>query len=74
MGSCPIDHTPEEVQKKLQSQREFLPTDVYDKSVHLLQQEQAQETLNELFHLLKKYDLAEPQEQEQRNADILQLS
>ncbi|MBB6450101.1 hypothetical protein HNR44_002079 [Geomicrobium halophilum] len=74
MESCPIDHTPEQVKEKLESQQNFLPSEVYEHANQLLKRELSQETLNELFHLLKKYDLAEPQEQEQRNSALLQLS
>ena len=73
-SSCPIDHTPEQVKGKLNSQYSFLPENVYNGAFNLLNQKPSQETLNELFHLLKKYDLAEPQEQKQRNEKILRLT
>lgn len=73
-SSCPIDHTPEQVKEKLESQHPFLPTNIYDKAAGLLRQEQPQETLNDLFHLLKKYDLAEARERKSRDEKILALA
>ncbi|AXF56946.1 group-specific protein [Salicibibacter kimchii] len=73
-SSCPIDHTPEQVKEKLESQHSFLPENIYDKAAGLLAQEQPQETLNELFHLLKKYDLVETRERKERNEQILALA
>ncbi|QQK74753.1 group-specific protein [Salicibibacter cibarius] len=73
-SSCPIDHTPEQVKEKLDNQHPYLPENIYVKAAHLLNQEQSQETLNELFHLLKKYDLAETRERKERNEKILALA
>lgn len=73
MGACNIDHSFEDVFKKLKSQEEFLPDELNKKIHHFLGKEHSQETLNELFHLLKKYDLAEKTEQESRNEKMLKL-
>ncbi|PAV30447.1 group-specific protein [Virgibacillus profundi] len=67
MGVCNIDHSREDVVKKLKSQENFLPEELNKKIHHFLKKEHSQETLNEVFHLLKKYDLAEKSEQEDRN-------
>lgn len=67
MGSCNINHSKEDVISKLESQKGFLPTDLYPKVEAYLQTNLPQETLNEIFHLLKKYDLAGEAEQNERN-------
>ncbi|PRO67246.1 formate dehydrogenase accessory sulfurtransferase FdhD [Alkalicoccus urumqiensis] len=74
MSSCPIDHTPEDTKAKLDSQKEHLPAIVYAEAESILQGTPDQEQLNELFHLLKKYDLAEPDEQKQREQGITALA
>ncbi|WP_458412927.1 hypothetical protein ACNQFZ_19270 [Schinkia sp. CFF1] len=65
--ACEINHTKEDVYKKLESQRGFLPTELYLKIESYIQTNLSQETLNEIFHLLKKYDLAGDAEQQERN-------
>jgi SAM-dependent methyltransferase len=67
MSECSIDHSQDDVQKKLESQREHMPSQLAKDLALLLTREQSQETLNELFHLLKKYDLAAAEEREERN-------
>ncbi|MDF2679627.1 MAG: ribosomal protein L7ae [Brevibacillus sp.] len=66
MGECKLDHTVEDVQKKLAEQAPFLPQERVEQLQALLETELSQDRLNELFHLLKKYDLAAPEEREQR--------
>ncbi|WP_010282923.1 hypothetical protein [Bacillus timonensis] len=73
MSTCNIDHSKEDVVKKLQSQVNFLPKDLYNKATLFLEIEQTQKTLNELFHLLKKYDLAAEEEQQKRNQAMEEL-
>ncbi len=73
MGVCNIDHSQESVLKKLKSQEEFLPQDLTDKLHHFLDEDRSQETLNELFHLFKKYDLASKSEQEERDGQLITL-
>ncbi|MGD7044398.1 hypothetical protein [Jeotgalibacillus proteolyticus] len=65
--SCKIDHSQEDVTNKLQSQKAHLPQSIYTGSEKLLKSNPDQKTLNELFHLLKKYDLAAKEEQLKRN-------
>ncbi|KIY21378.1 MULTISPECIES: hypothetical protein [Mesobacillus] len=67
MGECKIDHSKEDVQKKYESQKEFLPQDIQASFNNFLEEEHTQEILNEVFHLLKKYDLAAEEERNQRN-------
>ncbi|MEH7386524.1 hypothetical protein V7147_14115 [Bacillus sp. JJ1521] len=73
MSTCNIDHSKEVVIKKLQSQESFLPKELYNKAAQFLEPEHTQHTLNELFHLLKKYDLASEEEQQKRNIAIEEL-
>ncbi len=73
MSTCNIDHSKEDVIKKLQSQESFLPKELYKKAVQFLELERTQLTLNELFHLLKKYDLAPEEEQQKRNLAMEEL-
>lgn len=70
MGTCNIDHSQEDVVEKLQSQESFLPVDLFQTLYAILKEKQSQETLNELFHLLKKYDLASHVEQQERNEKL----
>jgi len=65
--ACEINHSKEDVLKKLESQKEFLPSELYPKIEAFIQTDLPQETLNEVFHLLKKYDLAGEAEQQERN-------
>lgn len=67
MYTCNIDHSKEDVMNKLQSQEGFLPKELFTKAVQFLEVEHSQQILNELFHLLKKYDLAPKEEQQERN-------
>lgn len=71
--SCPIDHTTDEVRKKLEEQKPFLSEEVYESAKLMLDIEQPQERLNELFHLLKKYDLADAEEQLKRNEELHEM-
>lgn len=72
MGKCNIDHSRESVVAKLESQEGFLPTELTEELGQFLKSEQPQETLNEVFHLLKKYDLASEEERKERNRKLKQ--
>ncbi|MGF9711021.1 MULTISPECIES: group-specific protein [Paenibacillus] len=74
MGKCSIDHSHEDVAQKLESQKEFLPESLTADLQQFLLREHSQQTLNELFHLLKKYDLASKEEREERNVKLKQLT
>ncbi|EIJ81354.1 hypothetical protein PB1_00375 [Bacillus methanolicus PB1] len=67
MGTCNIDHSHEDVRKKYEAQAEFLPGGINDLFETFFKKEQTQEILNEVFHLLKKYDLADEKEKAERN-------
>lgn len=71
MGECRLDHSLEDVRKKLSDQSEFINPELYRGVVSFLEKgELGQQTLNELFHLLKKYDLADEEERQRRDADM----
>ena len=70
MSVCNIYHSSEDVVEKLNSQGAFLPKALFEQSQQFLKEEHSHEVLNELFHLLKKYDLRSEPEQEERNTKI----
>lgn len=67
MGECKIDHSHEDVKKKYESQKDFLPGDMSPLFHQFFTEEHTQDILNEVFHLLKKYDLSTEEEQNERN-------
>lgn len=67
MSECKIDHTIEDVKNKYESQADFLPEDVKASFSDFFDAVHTQEILNDVFHLLKKYDLATEDERETRN-------
>lgn len=71
MSQCNLDHTLDDVRKKYEAQRPFLPKETEAQFQKFFQTEHSQELLNEVFHLLKKYDLAEEEEQEHRLRQLL---
>ncbi|WP_428908490.1 hypothetical protein [Niallia sp. Krafla_26] len=73
MSNCQLDHSHEDVLKKYQSQKEFLPNEMVPLFNQFFAKEHTQLVLNEMFHLLKKYDLSSKDEKEQRNQQILTL-
>lgn len=70
MSSCPIDHSLEDVQKKLSEQESFLLAGLADGLKIYLTEDVSQEALNDIFHLLKKYDLASAEERTERDAQF----
>ncbi len=73
MSECKLNHSVEDVKKKLEEQSAFLPKDLFTLLERLLSNPVDQVTLNEIFHLLKKYDLAAPEERERRDEQLRQL-
>ncbi|MCQ6279025.1 group-specific protein [Bacillus sp. EB600] len=67
MGECKLNHSQEDVQNKYEAQSEFLPDDLKELFTAFFQKQHTQDLLNEIFHLLKKYDLASGEEQKERN-------
>lgn len=70
MSNCQIDHTHADVEKKYESQKEFLPQEMTPLFQQYFSKEHTQTNLNEMFHLLKKYDLASDEEKETRNTKL----
>ena len=67
MSECKLDHTHEDVKSKYVSLAAFLPEDMKPLFNQFFEKEHTQDLLNEVFHLLKKYDLATEDEQANRN-------
>ncbi|PFX60897.1 group-specific protein [Bacillus wiedmannii] len=68
---CNIDHSMEDVMNKLESQKSFLPEVIFKELKGFLRGNHSQEILNDVFHLLKKYDLVSEEEREIRNTQLL---
>ncbi|MDQ0255677.1 hypothetical protein J2S74_003059 [Evansella vedderi] len=73
MGECKLDHSLEDVRKKLQEQASFLSKELYEGFTNFLDKDLSQQELNEAFHLLKKYDLSSKEEQEVRNEKMKEM-
>ncbi|GAA0430835.1 hypothetical protein GCM10008983_04080 [Lentibacillus halophilus] len=73
MENCPIDHSHDDVVTKLNNQKDFLPVEISANMDRFLEHTLTQETLNTLFHLLKKYDLASYEERQDRNKQLLSI-
>jgi len=67
MSECKLDHSQEDVKSKYESQAAFLPEEMKSLFNQFFAKEHTQDLLNEVFHLLKKYDLASAEEQNERN-------
>ncbi|RSD25481.1 group-specific protein [Mesobacillus subterraneus] len=67
MGECKIDHSKEDVLNKYESQKDYLPEEMHPLFNQFFQDDHTQDILNEVFHLLKKYDLATGGEKNERN-------
>jgi ribosomal protein L15 len=66
MSSCKIDHTIDDVTKKLKEQTPYMDHSLVEKCFNFLSTSVSQAELNELFHLLKKFDLASEDEKKIR--------
>ncbi|QOT00097.1 group-specific protein [Brevibacterium sp. JNUCC-42] len=73
MGECKLDHSQADVLQKWTDQQVYLPQPLADQIQSFLQKELSQSTLNELFHALKKYDLAGASERAVRNQKLQEL-
>ena len=73
MGRCTIDHTLEDVQQKLSEQSALMPRELVIEVGDSLVEGADQEFLNEVFHLLKKYDLADDKERKERDQKLKEL-
>ena len=74
VSSCPIDHSLEDVHKKLREQEPFLPKDIAEGVKSYLTEAVTQEALNDIFHLLKKYDLANAEERTKRDTQLIKYT
>ncbi|WP_066288565.1 group-specific protein [Bacillus sp. FJAT-29937] len=66
MSECKLDHSHEDVREKYEQQKDFLPHEMAPLFESFFKKEHTQDILNEVFHLLKKYDLASEDERKQR--------
>ncbi len=73
MGDCKLDHSLEDVRKKLADQSPFLGPSLVKRLDDYLGPEVGQAILNEMFHLLKKYDLATAEEKLERERKLEEL-
>ena len=73
MSRCSIDHSQNDVKQKLTEQQVWMPSELQNRCQLFLSKPLDQETLNEVFHLLKKYDLASETERGERNHRLDQL-
>ncbi|MCQ6276124.1 group-specific protein [Bacillus sp. V3B] len=73
MSTCKLDHSHEDVKKKYESQLPFLSEQMIPLFEQFFSKEHTQNVLNEMFHLLKKYDLASDEEKEERYKQMMLL-
>jgi hypothetical protein len=73
MSNCQLDHSQEDVKKKYESQLSFLSVEMIPLFEQFFSKEHTQNVLNEMFHFLKKYDLAPDEEKEERNKQMMLL-
>ncbi|NRD76449.1 group-specific protein [Bacillus sp. BRMEA1] len=66
MSTCKLDHSHEDVKQKYESQKDYLPEEMKQLFEQFFAKEHTQDLLNEVFHLLKKYDLAAEEEKSER--------
>lgn len=67
MSECKLDHSHEDVKNKYESLAQYLPEHFTQLFTQFFQKEHTQELYNQVFHLLKKYDLASDEEKKERN-------
>lgn len=66
-NKCKLNHPVGDVRNKYETQKEYLPSDMISSFEAFFTREHTQDILNEVFHLLKKYDLVPQEDREQRN-------
>ncbi|WML45946.1 hypothetical protein [Neobacillus sp. PS3-40] len=67
MSECKVNHSHDDVKNKFESQATFLPDELTSLFKSFFEKEHTQDILNQVFHLLKKYDLASDEEKSGRN-------
>jgi hypothetical protein len=73
VGDCKLDHSLEDVRKKLSDQAPFMDQVLVQQLETFLSENTGQDTLNEIFHLLKKFDLASVEERADRENTLRKL-
>ncbi|SFA88169.1 MULTISPECIES: group-specific protein [unclassified Bacillus (in: firmicutes)] len=73
MSTCNLDHSHEDVKKKYESQAAFLPAEINSLFKGYLEKKHTQLELNEVFHLLKKYDISPVEVRGIKNEQLLQI-
>ncbi|UII57781.1 group-specific protein [Cytobacillus spongiae] len=73
MSECKLNHSLEDVIQKYETQVEFLPIEIKEGFAKFSSGDHQQELLNEVFHLLKKYDLSTDEEKQKRNNQLLEI-
>ncbi|MGG0718519.1 hypothetical protein ABE096_13125 [Robertmurraya massiliosenegalensis] len=73
MSECKLDHSLEDVKNKFEAQSSYLPEEIKSLFEKFYREEHAQDILNDVFHLLKKYDLATDNEKETRNNRLMMV-
>lgn len=70
MDPSTVNHSIEDVSRRLERQSQFMPAHLYFQFEELLNWPLDQEIVNQLYVLLKKYDALTDGEREERNANI----
>jgi len=73
VAECKLDHSLEDVRKKLTEQASHLDSSLVQALESFLSIHTEQPTLNEIFHLLKKYDLSTAEERLERELALRKL-
>lgn len=73
MGNCRINHSYKDVSEKLKAQESYLPDRIQSLAGHMKEENMTQQKLNALFHLLKKYDLADSEERIRRDLQFEEI-
>ncbi|MFA9556956.1 hypothetical protein ACERII_06620 [Evansella sp. AB-rgal1] len=73
MGECKLDHSMHDVKTKLEQQAPYLSPSLLKDVQRFLMSDVTQHNLNEVFHLLKKFDLSSKEEQSERSNRMQQL-
>jgi hypothetical protein len=67
VSECKLNHSVEDVQNKYEEQKAHIPQELQPLMEEFFKKEHTQEILNDVFHLLKKYDLASAEVREERD-------
>ncbi|WP_231557577.1 MULTISPECIES: hypothetical protein [Exiguobacterium] len=65
-----VDHSLKDVSRRLERQSQYMPAHLYFQLEELLQWSLDQQVVNQLYALLKKYDVLTDIEREERNISI----